>query len=496
MAAVQTKNNIVERPPIVVVLGHVDHGKSTLLDYIRKSNTVEKEAGGITQHVAAYEVEYEKKKKITFLDTPGHEAFQSMRSRSTSVADIAVLIVSAEDGVQAQTKEALKTIQEQNIPFVVAINKTDLPAANVEKTIASLTEHEVYLEGRGGAIPYTTISAKTGAGVNDLLELILLVAEVEELRGDPNKTAEGFVIESHRDPKKGVSATLLITNGTLTQGMYVATEHSISPTRIMEDFAGNVIRTATFSSPVRVVGWNTPPTIGALFASFDTKKVAEAYIQPLPKTVRETKKDIEAEETEKMYVPIIIKTDVVGSIDAIKHEIEKIKGDTVDIKILSADTGAISENDIKTAGGDNRTIVVGFNTRVEHGVQELAERDGITVATFTIIYELAEWLSKILEDRKPSETHEQILGTVTILKLFSETKKAHVVGGRVESGRIAVGDRVTIQRRDEEIGTGIIKELQSGKQSSREVSEGNECGIKIETAITVAPKDILQAKAA
>ena len=225
-----TKSGITERPPIVVVLGHVDHGKSTLLDYIRKSDTVSGEAGGITQRVAAYEVshkdEHGAQKKITFLDTPGHEAFQAMRTRSTHAADIAILVVSAEDGVREQTKEALNTILEQKVPFVIAINKIDKSSANIEKTISSLAEHEVYLEGRGGDTPYATISAKTGEGIDTLLELVLLVAELEELTGDSNALAEGFIIESHRDPKKGVSATLLITNGVISRGMYLATENS------------------------------------------------------------------------------------------------------------------------------------------------------------------------------------------------------------------------------------------------------------------------------
>lgn len=496
--APQNKNSDTVRPPVVVVLGHVDHGKSTLLDYIRKSNTVAKEAGGITQQVAAYEVihndEHGKEKKITFLDTPGHEAFEAIRSRSTTVADIAILIVSAEDGVQKQTEEALAGIKRQKLPYVVAINKIDKPGAHVEKTIASLTEHEIYLEGRGGDVPYAEISAKTGEGVDALLELVLLVAELEELTGDPEKPAEGFVIESHRDPQKGISATLLITNGTLERGAYVATKNSMSPTRIMEDFAGSPIDTATHSSPVQIVGWSTPPTVGTGFQTFEDKKDAESYVTE-QKAVRRKGQKTTREEEEKniTYIPLIIKANVTGSIDAIAHEIRKMSDEDTRLNIVHTDVGALSENDIKTAGGDSRTIVIGFNTRTESGVRELAEREGITIKTFDIIYELTEWLEKEIERRKPEETTAEVVGSVQILKTFSETKKTQVVGGRVTSGRIGVGDTVNIIRRDEVIGTGTIKELQSQKQEKNTINEGDECGMNVATSTTIAPKDTLEA---
>jgi len=497
MSDTNTKN-ITQRTPIVVVLGHVDHGKSTLLDYIRKSNTVDKESGGITQHVAAYEVEHKdesgKNKKITFLDTPGHEAFGAMRNRSAIVADIAILIVSAEDGVREQTKEALKTITDQKVPYVVAVNKIDKPGANIEKTLNSLTENGVYLEGRGGSIPYAQISAKTGEGIDTLLELVLLVAELEELTGDAGKPAEGFVIEAHRDPKKGISATLLITNGTIKHGMYVATAGSVAPTRIIENFAGIPTESAQCSSPVHIVGWSNPPTVGDMFASFKNKKEAEKYATETTTAntgQNSNEQNGEAENENTIYIPLVIKTDVLGSIDAIEHEIDKLNQENVSLKVVRADVGTISETDIKSTGGDGNAIILGFHTKIDSGVEELAERDGIMVQTFDIIYKLAEWLEKEIEKRKPSEKEDTTSGVLSVLKIFSTTKKSQVIGGRVESGNVSVGDTVNILRRDEEIGTGKIKELQADKNAVQKVEEGTECGLKVETNTTIVRGDSL-----
>jgi len=279
----------IERPPVVAVLGHIDHGKSTLLDYIRKENTVAEEAGGITQHLSAYEVIHVHEgtqKKLTFLDTPGHEAFEAQRSRGARVADIAILVVSAEDGVKTQTLEAQKAIAETGIPYVVAINKIDSPKANVEKTIAGLVEHSIFLEGRGGSVPYAAVSAKTGDGVDNLLELIFLVAEMSELTADPQVNASGVVIEAARDPQRGIASTLIIRDGTLRKGMHVAAGEALAPVRIMENGGGERIETATISAPVRITGWTTLPSVGSPFASFTTKKEAEKFSREQGVSVR------------------------------------------------------------------------------------------------------------------------------------------------------------------------------------------------------------------
>ena len=272
----QEKQKEIERQPIVAVMGHIDHGKSTLLDYIRKSNNAENEAGGNTQQISAYEVKHKNKagieKKITFLDTPGHEAFKAMRSRGADVADIAILVVAADDGVKAQTLEALNSIQKANTPFIVAINKVDKPGADVEKTKQNLAENNVYVEGYGGHISWVPISAKTGKGVDELLEIILLSAEIEEYKADVGTEASGVVIESSLDKQKGVGATLIIKNGVLKNGMYVLAEDCLSPVRIMEDFLGKNIKEAGPGTPVKIIGFNILPATGALFKSFKSKK--------------------------------------------------------------------------------------------------------------------------------------------------------------------------------------------------------------------------------
>jgi len=260
----------IERPPVICIMGHIDHGKSTLLDYIRKTNIVDSEAGGITQKISAYEVIH-KGKKITFLDTPGHESFAKIRQRGASVADIAVLVVSSEDGVKKQTTEAYQCIKESQTPMIVAINKIDKPGADIEKTKTNLTENEIYLEGYGGSVPFVPISAKTGQGVDELLDLMLLVAEVEELTGDSEKCAEGVVIEANMDKQKGISASMVITDGSLKSGMFVACGKSLAPTRIMENFLGKKITEASFSSPIRITGFDVLPKVGTKFQTFTDK---------------------------------------------------------------------------------------------------------------------------------------------------------------------------------------------------------------------------------
>lgn len=278
-----SKTDIRKRPPVVVVMGHVDHGKSTLLDYIRKTKIADGEAGGITQHISAYEVltkdENKQDRLITFLDTPGHEAFTKMRCRGAQAADIAILVVSAEDGAKAQTMEAYNTIIENEIPYIVAINKIDRPNANIDRTKMDLVEKGIYLEGLGGNIPFALISAKEGTGINELMELILLLADMENLEGDASLNARGVIIEAKRDPKRGISATCIIKNGTIRAGMFVACGESLVNTRMLENFLGKPIKEATFSSPVHLVGFESMPEVGNMFESFETKKEAEAYIK-------------------------------------------------------------------------------------------------------------------------------------------------------------------------------------------------------------------------
>lgn len=495
-----TKNpqsHIVTRPPVVVVMGHVDHGKSTLLDYIRKSNIVSGEAGGITQHINAYEVLHKDDKNedrlITFIDTPGHEAFSKMRTRGAQAADIAILVVSAEDSVKTQTLEAYNTIIESKIPYIVAINKIDRPNANVEKVKMDLVEKGIYLEGMGGDIPYVAISAKEGTGIGDLLDMIILVADLQGFTGDKSLPASGVIIEAKCEPKRGISATCLIKNGTLTSGMYVSCGTAIVTTRIFENFLGKPIKEASFSSPVRLVGFESMPDIGTTFVSFNTKKEAEQYISSI-KDELVSKDRLSAKDTQLgKQIPLVIKTDVMGTIEALEKEIEKLNSDEISFKIISRGVGAINESDLKMANVNKETIVVGFNTKIDNGARDLNESLKINIQTFDIIYKLIDWLKETVEERRPRVETVEVTGTLKVLKTFGATKERQVVGGKVTAGRITDNGTVRIMRRDFEIGRGKIVGLQQSKIKSKEVLEGTEAGVLVEAKIDIAPGDELEA---
>jgi translation initiation factor IF-2 len=384
------------RPPIVVIMGHIDHGKSTLLDYIRSSNIVAGEAGGITQHLSAYCVEHTTKegdkKKITFLDTPGHEAFQKMRFRGADVADIAILIVSAEDGVKPQTLEALECIKKAKIPYIVAINKIDKPGADLVRTQSSLIENEIYIEGMGGDISWAPISAKSGQGVDDLLDILLLTAELAELATDNSAPAEGSVIEGKLDQKRGNTATLMIKNGTLSSGTFVVSGTSFAPVRIMEDWSGKAIKEAHASEPVGIVGWSDVPNVGDTFVTVPSKKEAEK----LATENRSMRTAVERHDTSIPSIPLLIKADVLGTIDAIVHELDKYKSDRIAVRIIGTGVGTISSNDVQNVSATENAIIVGFNVKPDRGAIDLAERLGVEIETFDIIYKLSEWLDEAL----------------------------------------------------------------------------------------------------
>ena len=485
------------RPPVVVVMGHVDHGKSTLLDYIRKSNVVEGEAGGITQSISAYEVVHKdesgENRQITFLDTPGHEAFSKMRARGALTADIAILVVSAEDSVKAQTIEAYNTIIESNTPYLVAINKIDRPNANIEKTKMDLVENGIYLEGMGGDIPYVPISAKVGTGIDELLDMILLVADMHSFVGDKKQNASGIVIEANREPKRGISATCIIKNGTLKSGMFVVAGTSIVTTRIMENFLGKPVKEATFSSPVLLTGFDSIPSVGSTFESFDTKKEAEDYVKMIKNEILINKtSDKQSEQTGKI-IPIVIKTDVAGSIEAIEKEIEKLNNEEISYKIVGSGVGAINESDLKLANANKETVIVGFNVKIDNSARDLNESLKINVEVFDIIYKMTDWLKELIDERRPKIETIEVSGSLKILKTFGSTRDRQVVGGKVISGRIVSGGPVRIMRRDFEIGRGKIIELQHNKIKTKEVLEDNECGIQVEARVEIAPGDVLEA---
>ncbi|MFH1608859.1 MAG: translation initiation factor IF-2 [Patescibacteria group bacterium] len=490
------KTNI-ERPPIVVVMGHIDHGKSKLLDYIRKTNIVESEAGGITQHISAYEVvqkdENNKEKKITFLDTPGHAAFSKMRERGARVADVAILVVSAEDGVKPQTIEAWKTIEASKTPCIVAINKIDKPGANIEKTKNELVENEIYIENYGGKVPCVEISAKLGTGVDNLLSLILVLAEMEDFTGNPKENASGIVIEANLDSKRGIQATLIITNGTLKKGMTVVVDDAVCSTRIMENFLGKVINEASFSSPIRLVGFSKAPSIGAIFKSFDKKQEAEECSKNFKANINcEKITQNNNEETDKKIIPIVLKADVSGSIEAIEKEIKKINSENAEFRIIQKGVGLISETDIKALLYCDNPIVIGFNVKADRNATELAETKNITISFFEIIYKMTEWLQEEMEKRRPRIETVEITGKTKILKAFSKTKEKQILGGKVIEGKINLNGTVKIIRRENEIGKGKIVNLEKNKNKTSEIEEGLEFGMMIESKIEIVPGDIIE----
>ncbi len=489
------------RSPVVVIMGHIDHGKSTLLSYIRKSKRPLSEAGDITQHISAYEVTHDghdgKSHLITFLDTPGHEAFSGIRKRGANVSDIAVLVVSAEDGVKKQTLEALSSIKQSNTPYIVAINKIDKPEANIEKTKQSLVENEIYIEGYGGDVPVVPLSAKTGEGVPELLDMILLMTELAGLTGDRELPAVGVVIESNMDGKKGITSTCIVKNGTLKKGMFVTSGLSTAPIRIIEDFSGKPVQDATFSSPVRIIGWDSLPEVGATFVSWNSREEAKQEIEKeIARREENNKKSQENRvnsNDESAYISLIVKADTGSSLEAVISEIKKLDTEKVKTKVISSGVGTVSENDVRLVSDKEKTFIVGFNTKIDSPAKNLAERNEIQIQNFEIIYKMSEWLKEVLIKSTPKMQVMESVGRAKILKLFSKTKNKQVLGGRVDSGEIKLDAIVKIIRRDSEIGEGRIKELQQQRVNTKEVPAGKEFGAVVQADLELAVGDYIEA---
>ena len=481
------------RPPIVAVMGHIDHGKSTLLDYIRKANVTEGEAGGITQHVSAYEAEHEHEgvmRKITFLDTPGHEAFRALRARGAAAADVAILVIAADDGVKPQTLEAYEAIMEAGTPFVVAFTKIDKNGADIEKAKYAVLEHGIYLEGLGGSISYVGVSSKSGEGIPELLDLVLLTAEMAELTSDSENPASGFVLESSQDPKQGMAATLILKDGSLALGNHVVAGSAVAPVRFIENFAGKRLDVAEASQPIRISGWNLLPPAGTPFTSAASKKDAEK-LASVPERASLRLSTLTTEERGKTLFPIIIKADVTGSIAAIKHELDKIAHDRVMVRIISEGVGAVSEADVKTAQAGGATIIA-FTVSTDGSARELAERAGVAIETFSIIYDLAERISKLVVESAPRISVEEILGSAKILRVFSVAGVKHVLGARWETGSLTVGDLVKVDRRGIPLGTMKLTNLQQVRNDVKEIHVEGEFGLQLEGKTEIAAGDTIQ----
>lgn len=487
------KNNLIPRPPIVVVMGHIDHGKTTLLDYIRKTEVALGESGGITQHIGAYQAVHNGK-FITFIDTPGHEAFSQMRSRGAKVADIAVLVVAADDGVKPQTKESLSAIRESKTPFLVAINKIDKESADLERVKNDLASENVFLEGRGGNVPFAEISAKTGLGVPELLETILLMAEVEELKANPEKLAEGVVIESHHDPKRGATATILITDGAIKKGEFIAVPNSVAKVKILEDFAGNPIEFSSASSPALVVGFSSMPKVGSEFRAFHLQKEAADFSNSFAKEQKPAASFAVQLPggAKKSEIGIVIKSDTEGSGEAIAGELEKLRRDFFDFKILRIGAGDVSEDDAKLAASSKNPIIVAFKTKITKEAKELGERFGIKISKFDIIYEIYDSVKREIENILPPEITRSVIGKAKILKIFGESGKGQIIGGKVLEGAIQKGSVFSLVRRTNKIGDGKIENLQLGKINTDKIEKGSEFGAKALSSIGIVLGDELE----
>ncbi|MDD5710681.1 MAG: GTP-binding protein [Candidatus Colwellbacteria bacterium] len=466
-------DNFKPRPPIVAVVGHVDHGKTAFLDYVRKTNVVEGEAGGITQSIGAYEAEH-KGKKITFIDTPGHEAFSRMRAHGASAADIAILIVSADEGVKPQTEEALETLKTTNTPFVVAITKIDKENANIEKVKNDLMNKGIMLEGLGGDISWQAISSKTGVGTSELLDLLLLMGEVAELRYDPSMSAAGFVIESRMDPRRGMVAHLIIKEGVLRQGDDIKTPSVSGKVKIMENFLGKPTKELHSSSPALIVGLNGMPKGGEEFVSGNRELSIES-VQPA--AAIDEVVSVEGSESPKA----ILRADTNGSLEALRKVFEK------EVEIVDASVGDIVDSDAQFAKSTG-AIIIGFMVRAEKSAIHLAEVHGIKIFTSKIIYELLDLIKKSKADEKQGFAG----GELKVLAVFSATPSRQTVGGKVIKGILKTSTALEIEREKELMGKGRIKSLECGKESVNEVSTDQECGLVVETAIPIQVGDLLK----
>lgn len=484
---VDNEDDLVERPPVVTIMGHVDHGKTTLLDYLRKSSVASGEAGGITQAIGAYQVKC-KGKDITFIDTPGHEAFTEMRARGASVTDIVIIIVAADDGVKPQTREAIDHAKAAKVPIIVAINKIDKPEANIDKVMTGLVDAGLTPEEWGGDTLVNKISAVTGEGVGELLENILLIAEMQELKANPKRYATGAVLESQMDKHMGSVVTLLIQNGTLRLGDPIVVGTASGKVRTLKNDLGQNIVLATPSMPVEITGLSTTPKAGDKFMAFETEKQAKAIAEE--RSLREkdadtnrtgmTLDDLFGQINEGLKeINVVLKTDVTGSLEAVRQSLEKIDVEGVKVNIIRASVGAITESDIVLAQA-SQAIIIGFNVRGSSKVMDLAKEYGVSIKTYDIIYKVVEEMEAAMKGMLEPEFEEQVTGNLEIRQIFKFSKIGLIAGCHVTNGTIKMGENARIIRDGIVVYQGKIKSLQRGKDNAKEVSKGMDCGLTLE----------------
>ncbi len=485
------KEQIVQKPPVVCILGHVDHGKSSLLEAIKDFKITSKESGGITQHIGAYVVE-QNGKKITFLDTPGHEAFSAIRSRGAQVADIAILVVAADEGVKPQTIEAYECIKKAEIPFLVAINKIDKPESNPQKVKNELAQHGIFVEGMGGDVPVVETSAKTKQGINDLLEIILLVSEMHPQKVNLDVPARGVIIEAFLDSRRGPVATLLIKEGILKKQDIIATPTSCGKVRILEDFLGSPLKEAYPSTPAYMMGFEEVPKVGERFMVFDDLEKAREFVIKEREKERERKQNAYLSEEGKEVLNLIIKGDVVGSIEAIEQSIENIPQEEVFTRILKSGVGDITEDDVILADSAGAKIV-GFRTKILPEAAKIADQKKVEIYIFEVIYDLIQKIREMIKNIIELQVVREDVGKLRVLVVFLSEKDKQIIGGRIFQGEMYKGLEVEIFREEKKIGQGKIINLQKEKKDIEKGNQGEEIGILLKTSTKIKEGDVLVA---
>lgn len=496
---IDKEEDLQKRPPVVTIMGHVDHGKTTLLDYIRKSKVTETEFGGITQHIGAYQVEHDGE-KITFIDTPGHAAFTEMRARGASVTDIVIIIVAADDGVMPQTKEAVDHALSANVPIIVAVNKIDKPEANIEKIMTGMAEIGITPEQWGGKYPFVNISAHTGEGVETLLETISLISEMNNLRANPNRYAIGSVIESRVDKNIGGIASILIQNGTLRLGDPIVVGTAFGKVRTMKNDRGESIVEAGPSTPVEITGLSDNPIAGDKFMAFETETEAKHVAEKRADIVKANKNKKETLSLDDLFakinagqkeINVVLKADVRGSEEAVKNALEKIDVEGVRIKVIRSGIGTITESDVVLANASN-AIIIGFNVSPSSITKEIAKEYNVEIRLYTIIYKAVEEMELAMKGMLDPEFEEKILGTAEIRKIFKFSKVGNIAGVSVTDGVMKNGANVRVIRDGIVIFDGKIASIQREKDTVKEVKKGFECGITLENYSDIKEGDILE----
>ena len=496
------EEDLQTRPPVIVVMGHVDHGKTSLLDAVRKTNVIEGEAGGITQAIGAYKVKVNDR-EITFLDTPGHEAFTAMRARGAQITDIAILVVAANDGVKPQTVEAINHAKSAGIPIIVAINKIDLPDANIDRVKQELMAYDLVPEEWGGDTIFVPISAKNNQNIDQLLEMVLLEADILELKANPNKQAKGAVIEARLDKSKGAIATVLVQRGTLDVGDTIVVGSSIGRIRAMKDDKGKNVKAAGPSTPVEIMGLTEVPEAGETFYEVKNEKMAKHLIERRKRQAREKAMNSQAkvtldnlfsqmEEGKLKVLNLIVKADVQGSVEAVKQSLEKLSNEEVKVKVIHSAAGAVNQSDVTLAKVSN-AIIIAFNVRPDHTAKELAEKDEIEIKQYSIIYKAIEDVEAAMKGMLDPEFEEKIIGNAEVRQTFKISNVGTIAGAYVLSGKVERNAGVRVIRENVVIHDGHLATLKRFKDDVKEVGKGFECGIQIENYNDIKEGDVIEA---